>query len=139
MIRIAAITTQVPAASTSSARGSSARDATTPASLSSQTAEVPMDRRGAPAMANARAALGSLADRASSVHAASDYERVLLTLDAYTGDASPSASDDDVDDPHTAIAGARRSLLALEGVQLTSLQVEILLAMLDEALAGDLG
>ena len=93
----------------------------------------------APAMANARAALGSLADHASSVLAASDYERVLLTLDVYTGDASPSSSQDVVDDPRTAIATARRSLRALEGVQLTSLQVEVLLAMLDDALAGDLG
>ena len=93
----------------------------------------------APALANARAALGSLADHAPSVLAASDYERVLLTLDVYTGDASPSSSQDVVDDPHTAIATARRSLGALRGVQLTSLQVEVLLIMLDDALAGDLG
>ena len=90
------------------------------------------------AMADARAALGSLADHASSVLAASDYERVLLTLDVYTGYASPIWSEDVVADPRTAIATARRSLRALEGVQLTSLQVEVLLAMLDDALAGDL-
>ena|SRR5687768_13568395 len=93
----------------------------------------------APAMANARAALGSLADQASSVLSASDYERVLLTLDVYTGDASPSSSQDVVDDRCTAVAAARRSLRALEGVQLTSLQIEVLLVMLDDALAGDLG
>ncbi len=93
----------------------------------------------APAMANARAALGSLADHASSVLAASDYERVLLTLDVYTRDPSPSSSEDVVDDPRTAIATAQLSLRALEGVQLTSLHVEVLLVMLDDALADDLG
>jgi hypothetical protein len=90
-------------------------------------------------MADVRAALGSLADQASSVQAASDYERVLLTLDVYTGDASPSASEDVVEEQGSAIAAARRSLRALEGARLTSLQVEVLLAMLDDALAGDLG
>lgn len=94
---------------------------------------------GAAATACARAALGSLADHASRVHAASDYERVLLTLDVYTGDASPSSSDLVVDDPCTALVTARLWLRALEGVRLTSLQVEVLLAMLDDALAGDLG
>jgi hypothetical protein len=89
-------------------------------------------------MADVRAALGSLADQASSVLAASDYERVLLTLDVCTGDASPIWSEDVVADPRTASATARRSLRALGDVQLTSLQVEVLLAMLDDALAGDL-
>lgn len=98
-----------------------------------------MHGEAAPAMARARAALAALADHASNVHAASDYERVLLTLDAYIGDASPRASKAVVDDPCTALAEARRSLRALEVVRLTSLQVEILLVMLDNALAGDLG
>ncbi|MFC7725525.1 hypothetical protein ACFQW6_10430 [Nocardioides sp. GCM10028917] len=57
----------------------------------------------------------------------------------YTGDTSPSSSQGVVDDPRTAVTAARRSLLALAGGQLTSLQVEVLLAMLDDALAGDLG
>ncbi|WP_416954415.1 hypothetical protein ACNKF0_19145 [Nocardioides sp. T5] len=73
------------------------------------------------------------------MHADSDYERVLLTLDAYTGGASPGASKAVVDDPCTEIATARRWLRAVEVVRLTSLQVEILLVMLDDALAGDLG
>ena len=98
-----------------------------------------MLRGVASTVADVRAVLGSLADQASSVHASSDYERVLLTLDTYICDASPSASEDVVDDPRTAISEARRSLVALEGVQLSSLQVEILLFMLDDALAGDLG
>lgn len=94
----------------------------------------------APAIAAARAALGYLADRASSIDAASDYERVLLTLDTYTGDASPSASEDaELSDPRTAIAAARRALLAAEGGPISALQVEVLLVMLDDAVAGDHG
>lgn len=94
----------------------------------------------APAIADARAALGYLADRASSVDAASDYERVLLTLDTYTADASPSASEDaELEDPRAAIAAARRALLAAEGGPITALQIEVLLVMLDDAVAGDLG
>lgn len=93
----------------------------------------------APATAAARAALGYLADQAANAHAASDYERVLLTLDTYSADAAPSAFKHVVADQRTAILAARRSLLALDGEQLTSLQVEILLAMLDDALAGDIG
>lgn len=139
MILIAAIGTHAPETSTSRAGASTALDTTAAVSLPSRTAEVPMDPRDAPAMAHARAALGSLAGQAPSVHASSDYERVLLILDGYTGDASPAAIKDVVDDQRAALAVARRSLLALAGVQLTSLQVEVLLAMLDDALAGDLG
>lgn len=92
------------------------------------------------AIADARAALGYLADQASSVDAASDYERVLLTLDIYTGDASPSASEDaPLGDPRTAIAAARRALLAADGGPISALQIEVLLVMLDDAVAGDLG
>ena len=92
------------------------------------------------AVAEARAALGYLADQASTADAMSAYEGVLLALDSYTADAAPSASNEVVlDDLRSAVALARRSLLLLAGMDVDYLQVQLLLAMLDDAVAGDVG
>jgi hypothetical protein len=101
--------------------------------------EVRMDAC-AVAIAEARAALGMLADRASSLDATSAYEHVLLTLDSYTGDAAPSATEElALDDLRSAVPLIRGSLLSLQSRQLNDLQVELLLALLDEAVVCDLG
>lgn len=99
-----------------------------------------MHGQPAHAMADTRGALRYLADEACDVGTSSAYEHVLLTLDVYTGDGAPSSSMNlGIEDPRDAIALARRSLVALESRVLSTLQVELLLAMLDDAAACDLG
>ncbi len=85
-------------------------------------------------LAQARTYVAALADLTSSLDASLAYERTLLYLDAIHGDVVPALDT-------TGLAGDRRALHALaesaveelvdHGVD--ALQVELVLAMLDEA------
>ena len=85
-------------------------------------------------LAQARTYVAALADLASSLDASLAYERTLLYLDAIHGDAGPALDTTGLTDDRTALhtlVGSAVEELVDHGVD--ALQVELVLAMLDEA------
>lgn len=89
-------------------------------------------------LAQARSYLAALADQASTIDALSAYEHVLIELDRLHGDESPGITDDGLTgDRATLLAAATSALEELEQYGVDPLNVELILAMLDDAYALD--
>lgn len=85
-------------------------------------------------LAEARTCIAALADRATSIEASCAYERTLLYLDAIHGDAAPALEPAPALENHDALQ--LQAEAAVEGLLkhgIDALQVEMLLAMLDDA------
>jgi hypothetical protein len=89
------------------------------------------------ALAEARSCIAALADRAHTVDGSVEYDRVLLHLDALYGGDIPALGEVAVDDPSVLYDAAENWLVELVGHGVDSLQVELLLAMLEGARAAD--
>jgi hypothetical protein len=89
-------------------------------------------------LAQARSYLAALADQASTIDASSAYEHVLIELDRIHWDQSPAISNDGLtEDRAILLAVATSALEELEQYGLDPLDVELILAMLDDAYALD--
>jgi hypothetical protein len=97
-----------------------------------------MEDPHARALARARSLLAALADRAESVEASSAYERVLLELDRIHGDESPALDTEGLtDDRGALLAGASSAIEELADYGADALDIELLLAKLQDARALD--
>ena len=88
----------------------------------------------ATALAQARTYIAALADTARSPNASSTYGNTLLYLDAIHGDAVPASIPADEIEDRTALASLAEA--AIEGLVdhgVDALQVELVLAMLEDA------
>lgn len=90
-------------------------------------------------LAQARSHLATLADRASTIDASSAYERVLIELDRIHGDDCCPVIDIGglTEDRAIMLAHATSALEGLEQYGVDALNVELVLAMLDDACALD--
>lgn len=90
------------------------------------------------ALAEARSHVAALADRARSTEASSAYEHLLLELDWTYGDDVPALDTVGLaDDRALLFAGATSAIEELAGHGAEMLQIELLLALLDDACALD--
>jgi len=90
------------------------------------------------ALAQARSHLAALADGAQSVEASSAYERVLLDLDRIHGDESPALDAKGLTDDRAVLyAGALTAIDELTDYGIDALDVELVLAKLEDARALD--
>lgn len=89
-------------------------------------------------LARARSQLAALADQAQSVEASSAYERVLLELDRIHGDESPALDTEGLtDDRAVLLAGVSSAIEELADHGIDTLDIELLLAKLEDARALD--
>lgn len=89
-------------------------------------------------LAEARSYVAALADRARTTEASSGYERVLLELDWIHGDDVPALDTAGLtDDRDVLLVVATSSIEDLVTYGLDVLQIELVLAMLDDARALD--
>ena len=88
-------------------------------------------------LTEARSYLAALADHARTVDASSAYERALLELDWIHGDDVPSLDTYGLtDDRDILMAVATSAIEQLAAYGVDALQIELLLAALDDARAG---
>lgn len=93
-----------------------------------------MDIAHAQTLVEARSHIAALADNARSVEASSAYEQVLIELDRLHGDESPALSTDGLTTSRDVLfAVANSAVEELLGYGLDALDIELLLARLDEA------
>jgi len=91
-------------------------------------------------LAQARSYVAALADRALTIEASSGYERALLELDRVHGDDCPALGTEGLaDDRDILLAVASNAVEELENHGVDSLSVELILAMLVDAHALDIG
>ena len=91
-------------------------------------------------LAQARSYVAVLADRALTIEASSAYERVLLELDRVHGDDCPALDTQDLmGDREILLAVATKAVEELVGYGIDPLSVELILAMLIDAHALDIG
>ena len=89
-------------------------------------------------LAEARSYVAALADQARSVEASSAYERALLELDWIHGDDVPGLDTSGLtDDRDILLALATSAIEQLATYGVDELQIELLLAALDDARALD--
>ena len=89
-------------------------------------------------LGQARSYLAALADQAGSIEASSAYEHVLMALDRIHGDDCPALYYDSVAEDQTALhAVATSAIEDLVQHGIDELDVELVLAMLDDAFALD--
>lgn len=89
-------------------------------------------------LAEARSHVAALADHARTTEASSAYEHVLLELDWIHGDDVPALDTFGlIDDRDTLLAVAASAIEELAGHGVDVLQIELVLAMLDDARALD--
>ena len=89
-------------------------------------------------LAQARSYVAALADQADSVDASSAYEHVLIELDRIHGDESPGLDTSGLpQDRATLLAVTTSAIEELEQHGVDPLNVELVLAMLDDAYALD--
>ncbi|MEP6815878.1 MAG: hypothetical protein ABI873_10040 [Marmoricola sp.] len=87
-------------------------------------------------LSQARAHIAALADQARSEEASSAYERVLISLDRIHGDQSPDFEPIGIWlDPTFLVIVANTALEELETFGVEPLEIELLLAGLDDARA----
>ena len=87
-------------------------------------------------LSQARAQIAALADRARSVEASSAYERVLIDLDRLHGDQSPDYQPIGIWlDPGLMFTAATTAMEDLATFGVDALEIELLLAGLDDARA----
>lgn len=85
-------------------------------------------------LAAARSYLAALADTADSFDASSAYEHVLIELDRIHGDETPGLDTSGIcEDRATLLAVANSAIERLELYGVDPLNVELVLAMLDDA------
>lgn len=84
-------------------------------------------------LGEARTYLGALADRAQSLDSALEYERVLLQIDWLHGGLVPSTSSVPTRDPAVLYDIAHRAIGNLAGHGVDALELQLCLAMLEEA------
>lgn len=90
------------------------------------------------ALAEARAYLAALANAASMVDASAAYEQALNYLDSIHGNDVPALDTDGLIDDRAALHVLAESAIdELTGHGVDALQVELLLAMLEEAHSSD--
>lgn len=89
-------------------------------------------------VAQARSCLAALADSARTFDASVEYDRVLLEVDAIHGDRTPALYRVPDIDPALLYDAAEAAIEALVGFGVDALQVELLLAALEDARALDL-
>lgn len=93
-----------------------------------------MDLAHAQTLAEARSYIAALADNAHSIAASSAYEHVLIELDRLHGDESPALSTDGLTTSRDILFTAANSAVEkLQNYGLDALDIELLLARLDEA------
>ena len=93
-----------------------------------------MDLAHAQTLVEARSYIAALADSARTAEASSAYEHVLIELDRLYGDASPALSTDGVTTSRDVLfAVANSAVEELQHYGLDALDIELLLARLDEA------
>jgi hypothetical protein len=93
-----------------------------------------MDLAHAQTLVEARSCIAALADNARAVEASSAYEHVLIELDRLHGDESPALSTDGLTTSRDVLfAVANSAVEELLGYGLDALDIELLLARLDEA------
>jgi hypothetical protein len=93
-----------------------------------------MDLAHAQTLVEARSYIAALADNARSGEASSAYEHVLIELDRLHGDESPALSTDGLTTSRDVLfAVANSAVEELLGYGLDALDIELLLARLDEA------
>lgn len=86
------------------------------------------------ALADARSHVAALADRARTAEASSAYERVLLEIDWTHGDDVPAVDTFGLaEDRDLLRAGATSAIEELKGHGVDVLQIELLLALVDDA------
>jgi hypothetical protein len=89
-------------------------------------------------LTEARSYIAALADHARTVDASSAYERALLELDWIHGDDAPALDTYGLtDDRHILMAVATSAVEQLADYGVDDLQIELLLAALDDARALD--
>lgn len=89
-------------------------------------------------LTEARSYIAALADHARTVEASSAYERALLELDWIHGDDVPALDTYGLtEDRDILIAGATTAIEQLSAYDVDALQIELLLAALDDARALD--
>ena len=89
-------------------------------------------------LAKARSYLAALADHARTTEASSAFEHVLLELDCIHGDDVPALDKPELaDDRATPLVAARSHIEGLVTYGVDALQIELVLAMLDDAQALD--
>lgn len=89
-------------------------------------------------LTEARSYIAALADDARTVEASSAYERALLELDGIHGDDVPALDTDGLtDDRDILMAVATSAIEQLAAYDVDALQIELLLAALDDARALD--
>ena len=90
-------------------------------------------------LAQARSYLAALADRARSIEASSNYEHVLIELDRLHSDQGPALDTRATYEPARLYSAAVAAVQELPAHGVDNLQVELLLAMLEDAHAQDRG
>ena len=89
-------------------------------------------------LGQARSCIAALADQADSIDASSAYEHVLIELDRIHGDESPGLDTDGIcEDRADLLASATSAIEDLEQHGVDPLNVELVLAMLDDAYGLD--
>lgn len=89
-------------------------------------------------LAQARSYIAALADQADSIDASSAYEHVLIELDRIHGDESPCLDTSGIsEDRAILLAVASSAVEELERYGVDPLNVELVLAMLDDAYGLD--
>ena len=89
-------------------------------------------------LCDARSALALLSDQACCLQASSAYEHVLITLDAIHGNDGPAIDTDGLPKTHEDLATfAKHSLKQLRSHGVDALHVELMLAMLFDAIDQD--
>jgi hypothetical protein len=93
-----------------------------------------MDLAHAQTLVEARSHIAALADNAGSGEASSAYELVLIELDRIHGDESPALCTDNLTTSRNVLfAVAISAVEQLQGYGLDALDIELLLARLNEA------
>ena len=89
-------------------------------------------------LAEARSHVAALADQARTAEASSAFEHVLLELDRIHGDDVPALGGVAlVDNREVLLVAAKAGIEALTAYGVDALQIELVLAMLDDAQALD--
>lgn len=85
-------------------------------------------------LVQARSYVAALADGARTIEASSAYEHVLIELDRLHDDQSPALDTDGLSDNHDVLfAAATAAIEDLQDHGIDALDIELLLARLDEA------
>ncbi|WP_148575295.1 hypothetical protein [Nocardioides caldifontis] len=88
----------------------------------------------APTLADARSCVAALSDQAKDAHASSAYERVILQLDRIHDDDVPAVDSEELpEDRELLLAGATTAIEQLSGHGVDALDIELVLATLDDA------